>query len=178
MKSLHVEDLEAFCHSILKLPSRAVPELVANALECQKALKRLEKELEAYKARLVQEAQAECRRAGIGDTRETAWNFTAPDGTVARVNFPKDQIPRELGVLRETGAREIAGDFFTKLFAKVWKPAKTFRELVQKMLPPDKAKELVGLIEEESSPRVSFEAAQPGTLGTAMEERLLEAKES
>lgn len=81
----------------------------------------------------------------------------------ARVNFPVAALTSEIESQGDLAKQlhEIAGDKFRRHFTAVksYQLAENFRSKASAILPESKAEALVALCENESAPRVSFEAA-------------------
>jgi hypothetical protein len=159
---------------ILKLNSRDIPSLVSAAIEFDRASKQFANLLSVAKERLVQEARRTLADgAGLPDEAGTSATFNSDAGEIARVNFPKPSLIRGFWIHKDKAYKKegkgtveigdvkaVAGDFFDKLFAKVFRPGTAFRDLCRALLPPGKAAKLMAMMEEPSSPRVSFETTE------------------
>ncbi len=128
--------------------------LVERGCRLDREIKAAEKELGMIKESLVTAA----RSMPGAPTKNGRAVTVAGNGGVATVSFPGPSLVRELTEETIEGARQKAGDAFAKLFAKVFRPVQSFRDVAAALLGQAKGGALVEFLEVESSPRVSFKA--------------------
>lgn len=152
--------------------------LVSRLIEVKRQLAEIEALKETLQNQLIEEAQRLLKADGEKTFVGCKYTFLAPDGALARVNFPRDQVIREFrfndsGEAFRTkgsgkdaeitllpGLRKYSGSQFDKLFTTHHKPAKAFEELCGALLGPVSKAQLIDLCTEPSSPRVTTEAAK------------------
>jgi hypothetical protein len=124
-------------------------------------------QLKALKTRLVGHARSCAGELEQTDSGGRRWTAKGSDGSIARVNFPAPALVPEVEAHGDKlkQAQTLAGEAFRRLFApvKIYQLADDFRALAVALLAPRKAEALIALLETESSPRVSFEAAKRTT---------------
>jgi len=161
------------------MTTKQVASLVSEAIGLDNEIARLELILDCKKTQLTDLARLTLRtEAGVKDATGSSQTFTGELPTeICRVNFPgpkliggiwffktrgqpEKALRKSEGKTIEAGPlKELAGEHWDKLFFGTWKPAKAFRDLVPVLLEktPAKARELIELCQEPSSPRVCFE---------------------
>jgi hypothetical protein len=146
--------------------------IVDNAVALHREIAAKSEQLKALKAELVKEALRHPKALVGTESGGKRWTTKGSDGCLARVNFPAPALVSEIegqGPLAKE-LHEIAGDKFRRLFStvKVYQLAENFRAEAKANLPEAKAEALVKLCENQSAPRVSFEAAsQPIAVAVA-----------
>ena len=159
---------------IAKFPASELPELVQAAIALDRDIKESTKTLNKVKDRLIEAAGKEAAEAGMKQ-EGTTWTFKDPKGECARVSFPEKKLlssfflAKDLAYVKKGKGAKLVGDImglagagFGKLFAKHFKPAKAFRELLPTLIPePGPRAQLLRLVEVPSNPTVSFGTAGP-----------------
>jgi hypothetical protein len=137
--------------------------LVDNAVALHREIARKTEQLKAIKADLVKEARRHPKALVATENGGKRWTTKGSDGCIARVNFPAAALLSEIKAQSDLAKQlhDIAGDKFDRLFTTVtsYQPAEDFRSEAVAILPESKAEALVALCENESAPRVSFEAS-------------------
>lgn len=137
--------------------------LVDNAVALHREIATKTEQLKALKADLVKEARRHPRALVATESGGKRWTTKGSDGCIARVNFPVAALVTEIDAQSDLAKQlhDIAGDKFRRLFTtvKIYQLAENFRAEVTATLPESKAEALVKLCENDSAPRVSFEAA-------------------
>jgi hypothetical protein len=137
--------------------------LVDKAVALHRDIAEKTEQLKALKADLVLHARA--NPEALAPTESGGKRFIAKgrDGCIARVSFPAAGLVSEVEADGELARQlhAIAGDHFRRLFTTVksYQLVDDFRAEAASRLPADKAEALTKLCESDSSPRVSFEAA-------------------
>jgi hypothetical protein len=158
------------------MTSKQLASLVSESIALEQEIADAELLLRANKDRLIEEAKVLLREeSDIAEALHSGASYTFKNehGAVARVSFPKRGLLRGFWLhdgaafkkrgdetIELKGLVTLAGEWFDKLFAKRFVPAKAFRELAPTVLSPAKAEKLVELCLEDSSPRVSFEVKE------------------
>jgi hypothetical protein len=137
--------------------------LVDNAVALHREIASKTEQLKALKADLVKEARRHPKALVATESGGKRWTTKGSDGCLARVNFPAAALLSEIEAQGDLAKKlhEIAGDKFRRLFTTVksYQLTENFRAEAAAVLPESKAQALVALCENESAPRVSFEAA-------------------
>ena len=137
--------------------------LVDNAVTLHREIATKTEQLKALKADLVKEARLHPKALVATESGGKRWTTKGSDGCIARVNFPAAALMSEIEAQSDLAKQlhDIAGDKFRRLFTTVksYQLAENFRSEASAILPDTKAEALVALCENESAPRVSFEAA-------------------
>jgi hypothetical protein len=137
--------------------------LVDNAVALHRDIADKTEQLKTLKASLVQHAKT--NEAALTPTETGGKRFTAKgsDGCIARVSFPAAALASEIEAQGDLAqqAHTLAGDHFRRLFTtvKIYQLVDNFRVEAAARLTARKAQALIALCENESAPRVSFEAA-------------------
>ena len=138
--------------------------LVDDAVALQREIAAKTEALKGLKALLVEEAEKHPEDQVATERGGRRWTAEGTDGCIARVSFPAPGLMPELeangGEAEKCHA--IAGEQFRKLFTTVksYQLVDDFRVQAMALLPAAKAEALIGVLETESSPRVSFETAK------------------
>ena len=158
---------------ISKLTSLEIPGLVTAAVHMDRHIKACEEIYQLYKNRFIDEAKLDAAKQGMAEVG-TTWTYCSPAGEVMEVQFPKPKLIssfffpaldpvayrfKDKKLIRLGNLKEIAGKAFAKLFSKHYKPVDSFRKSAQELLP-EKAAELITMLEEPSGPRVTPKAAK------------------
>ncbi|MEP6669769.1 MAG: hypothetical protein ABJF10_11485 [Chthoniobacter sp.] len=137
--------------------------LVDNAVALHREIAQKTEQLKALKAVLVKEARRHPKALVATENGGKRWTTKGSDGCLARVNFPAAALVSEIEAQSDLAKQlqDIAGGKFRRLFTTVksYQLAENFRAEAAAILPERKAEALVALCENESAPRVSFEAA-------------------
>lgn len=146
--------------------------LVDNAVALHREIATKSEQLKALKAELVKEARRHPKALVATESGGKRWTTKGSDGCLARVNFPAASLASEIDAQSDLAKQlhELAGDKFRRLFStvKFYQLAENFRAEAAAVLPDSKADALVKLCENDSAPRVSFEAAsQPIAVAVA-----------
>ncbi len=155
------------------------PEFVTELIALDRKVTELTELLKLGKEKLVQAAIVQhTKDLGHASILGCAYSFVSTTGESASVSFPKDKlisafvlegdIAVQLRGKEPRVERVVLGDFkkwageeFKNLFAKVYKPAKAFRELAPRLLTPGAASRIIHACEEPSAARVSFKTKDP-----------------
>ena len=152
------------------MKEKELKKLVDNAVDLHREIGAKTEQLKRLKLRLVEEARVHPETLAVTESGGTRWTAEGTDGCIARVNFPAPGIVAEIE--SDTEALEkieaAAGAKFRRLFTsvRVFQPVRDFRKRAAALLPAPKAKELIGLCENQVAPRVSFEVSQPSESAT------------
>ena len=123
--------------------------------------------LKGLKADLVREARRHEHEYTPTEGGGSRWSVTGNNGCIARVSFPAPALVSHLDSESETFdlVLGLAGESLDRLFVSKYylRPIPEFREEVSAALPSVEAGKLIDLCQTTSSPRVSFETAQPKT---------------
>src|SRR6185295_13524669 len=152
-----------------------LPKLVTDCIALDRQIADLTDRVNVGKSLLVQAAILEhTRTLGHETILGCTYTFSSLAGESANVNFPADKLISNFRIEGDQAIltkgkesielgdfRKIAGEHFKSLFAKLYKPAKAFRELAPRLLTPGAASKLIRACEEGSSPRVSFKTKDP-----------------
>lgn len=145
-------------------------EKVDRYLELKRQIAELEAELALANAFFIDAARQELDSNGISPHTGQSHEWRATDGSLVRVNFPKDRVissfqiddddryfrlDKEAARIPMPAVNRLAESDFRKLFCTWFKPAKAFRELTVKLLKPGPAANVLAECTEPSSPRVS-----------------------
>ena len=137
--------------------------LVDNAVALHREIAAKSEQLKALKAELVKEARRSPKALVATASGGKRWTTKGSDGCLARVNFPAPALVSEIEAESDLAKQiqEIAGGKFRRLFTtvKIYQLAENFRAEATAHLPEAQAEALVALCENDSAPRVSFEAA-------------------
>jgi hypothetical protein len=145
------------------MTEQEIQSLVDNAVNLHREIAKKTEQLKALKADLVKEARRHPKALVATESGGKRWTTKGSDGCIARVNFPAAALLPEIEAQSDLAKQlqDIAGDKFRRLFTTVksYQLAENFRSEAAAILPEQKAEALVALCENESAPRVSFEAA-------------------
>lgn len=151
---------------------------VTDLIDLKRRIAELETERDALQRVFIEAAQAQLQLDGHKTFIGCEYSFKGTDGSLCRVNFPNDKLISDFRfndrdeafrtkgtgakaeIIKLTGLRRLAGDKFPKLFVEKFTPAKSFRDLAKAMLSETSADQLIDLLTEPSSPRVSTEVAE------------------
>jgi hypothetical protein len=140
-------------------------ELVTKAVTLHREIAAQNERLKKFKAELIREARRHKADFTLTESGSSRWTASGTDGCIARVNFPAPALLSLIDSESETfdAILAIAGECMDELFESVYylRPVSNFREEAARALPGLEADKLIDLCQTTSSPRVSFETAEP-----------------
>ena len=138
--------------------------LVDASVALQREIATRTEALKTLKAALVREAESHPEAQVVTESGGKRWTAHGSDGCIARVSFPATGLTAEIEGQGEIAQKchEIAGEQFRRLFTtmKSYQLVDDFRAQAASILPAPKVEALIAILETESAPRVSFEAAK------------------
>lgn len=139
--------------------------LVTEAVTLHRNIAAQTERLKKFKSDLIREARRHKTDFTLTDGGGSRWTVSGADGCIARVNFPAPSLLSLIDSENETfdNVLALAGDCIDQLFESVYylRPVADFREEASHALPGREADSLIDLCQTTSSPRVSFETAEP-----------------
>lgn len=140
-------------------------ELVTKAVTLDREIAAQTERLKKLETVLIREARRHKSELTLTDGGDSCWTASGTGRCIARVNFPAPALISLIDSESETFDHilTLAGECMDELFESVYylRPVSNFREEAARALPGLEADKLIDLCETTSSPRVSFETAEP-----------------